>query len=259
MPLSSVLKDSTPPSGLHGSWRTDAWTDRHTQIINEILKRKMRVDILLMVYGAPGLWSLWGVVCGLCISYFAEIKYCEQKQLQRCRGLQCQGRHGMVAGAESWQNRSLSIQEAECVNSQSGEAVSCLSPPCSDTLPPARVHVLKKMFHNLPRQCHQLLGTKCSIHGGWEGCIANSDHHRWRGGWFRNQTLLDTRGPTVLIWELKLSFKATVMVPAFKTGTWWVKPQGISSQGHPWLQSDCESSPGGQSPSLEKNKQLWPW
>lgn len=212
-----------------------------------------------MVYGAPGLWSLWGVVCGLCISYFAEIKYCEQKQLQRCRGLQCQGRHGMVAGAESWQNRSLSIQEAECVNSQSGEAVSCLSPPCSDTLPPARVHVLKKMFHNLPRQCHQLLGTKCSIHGGGEGCIANSDHHRWRGGWFRNQTLLDTRGPTVLIWELKLSFKATVMVPAFKTGTWWVKPQGISSQGHPWLQSDCESSPGGQSPSLEKSKQLWPW
>lgn len=90
MPLSSVLKASTPPSGLHGYWRTHAWTDRHIQIVNEILKRKTRVDIPLMVNGVPGLWSLWGGACGLCISYFAEIKYCEQKQLQRSRGLHCQ-------------------------------------------------------------------------------------------------------------------------------------------------------------------------
>lgn len=69
----------------------DRQTDRQTYTNNKwILERKTRVDILFMVYGAPGLWSLWGVVCGLCIFYFAEIKYYEQKQLQRSRNLQCQ-------------------------------------------------------------------------------------------------------------------------------------------------------------------------
>lgn len=35
MPLSSVFKDSTPPSGLHGYWRTHAWTNRQTYTNNK--------------------------------------------------------------------------------------------------------------------------------------------------------------------------------------------------------------------------------
>lgn len=67
---------------------------------------------------------------------------------------------------------SLSIQEAECVNSQSGEAVSCLSPPCSDALSPARVHVLKnKMFHNLPDSATSCWGPSVPYMGEGRGVL----------------------------------------------------------------------------------------